>query len=197
MLVSGLLLAGCASTSQTGELVVRPSIQRQPTHQVVGDAIVASLGGVSVTVHWLGAAGVEQFYAARPGLVYPWPREIWQGAPPTVFLLRLRNQTSEEVQFDPALATVVTQDGRRERPFPYEEMYSRLEGTEGSGPRLRTLQATLFSRFVVVAPGGEREGLLVFPALEPETVHLVLELSSFFVGGRILPGFFEFQVLRK
>ena len=196
MLVSGLILTGCAS-APTGEVALRPSVQRQATHQVVGEAIIASLGGVAVTVHWLAASGVEQFYAARPGLVYPWPREVWQEAPPTVFFLRVRNQTSEEVQFDPMLATVVTQDGRRERPVPYEEMYLRLGETEGSGPRLRTLQATLFSRFVVIQPGGEREGLLVLPSLEPGTKHLLLELSSFFVGGRNVPGFFEFQVLSK
>ncbi len=189
-------MAGCA-TAPKGEGTVRPSVQRQATHQVVGDAIVASLGGVAVAVQWLAAPGVDQFYAARPGLVYPWPREVWKESPPNVFFLRLRNQTAEEVQFDPMLASLVAQDGRRERPIPYEEMYSRMGGADDSGPRLRTLQATLFSRFVVILPGGEREGLLVFPSLDPETKHLLLEFSSFFVGGRNVPGFFEFQVIRQ
>jgi hypothetical protein len=39
--------------------------------------------------------------------------------------------------------------------------------------------------------------LLVFPTLGPEAKHLLLELSSFFVGGRHIPGIFEFQVLRQ
>jgi hypothetical protein len=79
----------------------------------------------------------------------------------------------------------------------YEEMYRRLEGAEGSGPRLLSLQATLLSRFMVIPAGGERKGLLVFPTLGPEAKHLLLELSSFFVGGRHIPGIFEFQVLRQ
>ncbi|MBI3085021.1 MAG: hypothetical protein HYY88_04735, partial [candidate division NC10 bacterium] len=68
-------MAGCA-TAPKGEVAIRPSPQRQATHQVVGESIVASLGGAGVTVRWLSAPAVEQFYAARPGLVYPWPREV-------------------------------------------------------------------------------------------------------------------------
>jgi len=192
----GLVLAGCAEAPK-GEVTVRPSPQHQATHQAVGESIVASLGGAAVVVRWLPATGVEQYFAAKPGLVVPWPREVWKETPPTVFWLRIHNQTPEELQFDPTLAGLVTQEGRRERLIPYEEMYQNLEGLEGSGPRLQSLQATLFSRFVVLSPGGQREGLLVFPALAPETKHLVLELSSFFIGGRSLPGLFEFQVLRK
>lgn len=193
-----LLLAGCAGAPPPkGELSIQPGPQRQATQQVVGESIVASLGGASVAVRWLPAAAVEQYFAGRPGLVYPWPKEVWKESPPTVFLLRVRNRTSDEVQFDPTLVALVRQDGRRERPISYEEMYQRLEGGEGSGARLLSLQATLFSRFVVIAPGGQREGLLVFPALGPDARHLLLELSSFFVGGRNVPGLFEFQVLRK
>jgi hypothetical protein len=109
----------------------------------------------------------------------------------------VRNQTPEEVQFDPALTALVTQQGRRERSVPYEDLYMHLAGQEGSGPRLLSLQATLFSRFVVIPPGGQREGLLVFPTLDPEAKHLGLELASFFIGGRNTPGLFEFQVLRQ
>jgi len=178
-------------------VTIHPSPQRQATHQVVGESIVASLGGAGVTVRWLSAPAVEQFYAAKPGLVYPWPREIWKESRPTVFLLRVRNQTRDEVQFDPTLAALVSQDGRRERPVSYEEMYERLAGAEGAGPRLLSLQASLFSRFVVIPSGGQREGLLVFPALDPEVRHLLLDLASFFVGGRNTPGLFEFQVVRQ
>ncbi len=192
----GLALAGCTAAPK-GEVTIRPSPQHQATHQAVGESIIASLGGAAVVVRWLPAAGVEQYFTGKPGLVVPWPKEVWKEAPPTVFWLRIHNQTPEEVQFDPTLAGLVTQEGRRERLIPYEEMYMHLAGLEGSGPRLQSLQATLFSRFVVLSPGGQREGLLVFPALTPETKHLLLELSSFFIGGRSLPGLFEFQVLRQ
>jgi hypothetical protein len=192
-----LLLPGCATPPQKTEMVVRPSPQRQPTHQAVGEAIIASLGGAAVAVQWLSASATEQYFAGRPGLVHPWPKEVWKLAPPTVFLLSIRNQTPDEVQFDPTFTALVTQEGRRQPPMSYEEMYRRLEGAEGSGPRLLSLQATLLSRFMVIPAGGERKGLLVFPTLGPEAKHLLLELSSFFVGGRHIPGIFEFQVLRQ
>lgn len=191
-----LFLAGCAS-SPKGEVVVRPSPPTQPTHQVVGEAIIASVGGAAVTVQWLPAPGMEQYYAGKPGLVNPFPQEDWKETPPTVFLVRVRNQTPEDVQFDPTLVSLVTQSGRRERPMSYEEMYMRLSEAEGTSARLRTLEATLLSRFVVVRPGGQREGLLVFPTLDPDAKHLSLEFASFFIGGRAVPSLFEFQVLRQ
>jgi hypothetical protein len=192
-----LVAGGCASVTRSREIAIRPGVQQQPNLQVVGEAIVASLAGATVTVRCLNAAAVERYYADRPGLVYPWTREDWKQHSPTVFLVRVRNQTREEAQFDPGLVALVTQTGQRERPVPYEEMYVRLSGEEGSRPRLLSLQATLLSRFIVLAPGGQREGLLVFPALNPEAKHLLLEFSSFYVGGRNNPGLFEFQVLRQ
>jgi len=191
-----LFLAGCAS-SPKGEVVVRPSPPTQPTQQVVGESIIASVGGAAVTVQWLPAPGMEQYYVGKPGLVNPFPQEDWKETPPTVFLVRVRNRTPEDVQFDPTLVSLVTQSGRRERPMSYEEMYMRLSEAEGTNARLRSLEATLLSRFVVLQPGGQREGLLVFPTLDPETKHLSLEFASFFIGGRAVPSLFEFQVLRQ
>jgi hypothetical protein len=164
---------------------------------VVGESIIASLGGVAVTVRWLPGPGVDRFYAAKPGLVNPFPKEMWKEAPPTVFLVQVRNQTSEEVQFDPALTFLVDQDGWRGIPLSYDEMYLGMSEGERSGPAMRSLQATLFSRFVVVPPGGQREGLLVFSAVGPKAKLLRLEFASFFSGGKSVPGLFEFQVLRQ
>ncbi len=193
-----LVAGGCATAPPTTrEAAVRPGVQQQPNLQVVGDDIVAALAGATVTVRWLNASAVERYYADRPGLVDPWSREEWKQLSPMVFLVRVRTQTREEVQFDPGLAALVTQAGQRQRPIPYEDMYMRLSGEEGARPRLLSLQATLLSRFVVLAPGGQREGLLVFPALVSDAKHLLLEFSSFYVGGRNNPGLFEFQVLRE
>ena len=195
----GLLLSGCATTEKPlGPATLRPAPQSNiGTSQIVGEAIVASLGGVAVTVRWMDAGAVGTYYAGRPGLVSPWPQDIWTESPPTIFLVRVANQTHEEVQFDPAMIVLVAQDGNRDRPIPYEEMYMRLAGTDNAAPRLVSLQATLLSRFLVIQPGVQREGLLLFPTIKPEAKHLLLEVPSFFVGGRATPGRFEFQVLRQ
>ena len=157
---------------------------------------MASLGGVSVTLRWLDEGGVRSYYTGRPGLILPWPEDLWKEAPPTVFLLRISNQTREEVQFDPGLVAMVAQDGERRRSIPYEEMYMRLQETDDAQARLLSLQATLLSRFVVISPGGQRDGLLLFPAIDPKAKLLILDLASFFVGGRVTPGRYEFQVVR-
>ena len=194
----GLVLTGCAGgpAKAPESATLLPGPQQAPTHQVVGEAIIASLSGVSTTVRWLPQKGVEAFYEGRQGLANPWPRQLWKDTPPTIFFLRLRNQTREEVQFDPGLASLVTQEGKRNRPIPYEDLYMRIEDEKDASPKLVSLQATLFSRFIVIQPGGQREGLLVFPTLDPTAKHLLLELSSFYVGGRLIPGVFEFQVVR-
>jgi hypothetical protein len=200
VLGAAVVLAGCASAPRqpdTAEVRLRPAPQTLTRHQVVGEAIVTSLGGASVTLRWLSALDVAAFYGRRAGLTVPWPEEVWTEAPPVIFLLRLKNSSREELQFDPALTALVTQDGRRERAIPYEELYMRMAGAPEEAARMRSLQATLFSRFVVLGPGGQREGLLVFPVLDPKAKHVILELSSFFVGGVLSPGLFEFQVLRE
>jgi hypothetical protein len=195
----GLLLTGCASTEKPpGPATLHPAPQsNRGTSQIVGDAIVASLSGVAVTVRWMDRDAVGRYYAGRPGLVSPWPDTLWQESPPNVFLVRVRNHTHEEAQFDPAMIVLVDQDGKRDRPIPYEEMYMRLAETENAGPRLVSLQATLLSRFLIIQPGAQREGFLLFPTIKAESKHLLLELPSFFVGGRAAPGRFEFQVLRQ
>ena len=194
-----MLLAGCASSEKAlGPATLAPAPQANTgTSQIVGDAIVASLSGAAVTVRWMDADAVGKYYAQRPGLVSPWPQDVWKESPPNIFLVRVSNRTHEEVQFDPATSVLVAQDGNRDRPLPYEEMYMRLAETENSGPRLVSLQATLLSRFLVIHPGAQREGLLLFPTIKPEAKHLILDLPSFFVGGRATPGRFEFQVFRK
>lgn len=192
-----LSLVGCASPPKDEVVTLRPGPPRQPTQQVVGEAIIASLGGVGVTVRWLPAPGVDRFYAGKPGLVNPFPKEMWKEAPPTIFLVQVRNQTSEEVQFDPALTFLVDQGGGRGLPLSYDEMYLGMSEAERSGPAMQSLQATLFSRFVVVSPGRQREGLLVFSVVGPDAKLLRLEFASFFIGGKSAPGLFEFQVLRE
>jgi hypothetical protein len=195
----GLLLTGCATTEKApGPATLRPAPQSNlGTSQIVGEAIVASLSGVAVTVRWMDEGAIGKYYAGRPGLVSPWPRDVWMESRPTIFLVRFRNPTHEEAQFDPAMTVLVAQDGNRDRPIPYEEMYMRLAETENAGPHLVSLQATLLSRFLVLQPGGQREGLLLFPTIKPEAKHLLLEFPSFFVGGRATPGRFEFQVLHQ
>jgi hypothetical protein len=189
---------GGAGKEQKGkrDVSLQAAPQQAPSSQLVGEAIVASLSGVSVTVRWFGRQSVEQYYAARPGLTPPLPPDIWQETTPLVFFLRFRNLTREDVQFDPAMVSLVTQDGIRERPIPYEELYMRLAETEDSEARLRSLQATLLSRFVMIPPNGQREGILLFPVVHPKAKLLNLELGSFFVGGRNVPGTFRFQVIR-
>ncbi len=194
--LTALLVAGCATTGPV-DVMLRPAPQQATRSQVVGEAIVASLGGVMATVRWLDRPSVEAYYAARPGLVLPWSPGEWKENPPTLFLLRLQNQTREEVQFDPALVSLIAQSGKRDLPLPYEDMYMRLAETENSGPRLQSLQATLFSRFVVLRPGAQRDGLLLFRNLEPDVKFVSLEIASFFVGGRSNPGRFDFQVIRE
>ena len=73
VLVACLLPLGCASTTPTGPPVLRPNPYQAPAYQIVGEAIVASLGGVSVTLRWLDEGGVRGYYASRPGLILPWP----------------------------------------------------------------------------------------------------------------------------
>jgi hypothetical protein len=192
------LLAGCATPPKFSELALRPTPQQPLPSQIVGERIVAGLGGADITVEYLPKAGVEHFYAEKPGLVNPFPDEVWAEAPPTVFALRVRNGSGEPLQFDPGMSLLSSDSGRHLQPLLYDDLYERLIEMKDSARRLQSLQATLLDRLLVIAPGGQREGLLVFLPFDPRAKQLTLELSSLYVTGKLTPAFFTFQVeLRK
>lgn len=198
LLAGGILSASCGGTGQGLTVTaIRPVPNQPPTHQVVGDVVFASLGGAALTVGWMGESAIEQYFADRPGLVYPWPKGLWKTAPPTVFLIRVRNPTRQEVQFDPAAAQLISEKGWRSPAVRFEELYMLLQEVEGEDQesRLRSLQNTMLSRFVVLPPGGQREGLLIFQSVDPASKSTTLDLSTFFVGGKNVPGLFQFQIL--
>jgi hypothetical protein len=147
-----------------------------------------------------GSYGRHYTDAKYLGWLAKWPREtcLFATSPDVVgdaaATLALSAPMFARIRAAGYPVALVAQDGKRDRTIPYEEMYMRLADTDGAAPRLMSLQATLLSRFVVIQPGGEREGLLLFPSLKPEAVYLLLELPSFFVGGRPFPGRLEFQV---
>jgi hypothetical protein len=147
-------------------------------------------------VQWLPQAGVERFYAGKPGLSNPVPDEVWTEAPPTIFHLRIRSTLAGPVQLDPSTALVSTESGQRLLPVLYEDMYEQLVDLEDSARRLQSLQATLLDRLLVVAPGGQREGLLVFRTFDPTAKQLALELTSLYLAGKVTPVVFIFQVDR-
>jgi hypothetical protein len=191
------VLAACAAPPKSTDLSLRPSPQQSATSQVVGESIVAALGGADVAVQWLPQAGVERFYTGRPGLSNPLPSEVWTEAPPTIFLLRIRNMLAEPVHFDPSTVLVSTGSGQRMHPVLYEEMYEQLVHLEDSAGRLQSLQATLLDRLLVVGPGGQREGIIVFRPFDPSAKQLALELGSLYLGGKATPVLFTFQVTRR
>jgi len=189
-----VVLAGCASPPKYADLTLRPSPQQPTPSQVVGERIIVALGGADVTVQWLSRAGVERFYAEKPGLINPFPDDVWAEAPPTIFALRVRNGSAEPLQFDPSMALLTTNSDQHLQPVLYDEMYERLIELKDSARWLQSLQATLLDRLLVVAPGGQREGLLVFRSFDPRAKQLRLELSSLYVAGRLSPIFYAFQV---
>jgi hypothetical protein len=191
------LLAGCATPPKSADLTLRPSPQQPSASQIVGESIVVALGGVDITVQWLPQVGVERFYAGRPGLFNPFPDEVWAEAPPTVFSLRVRNSSGESLQFDPAMSLLSSDTGRHLQPILYDDMYERLIDLKDSARRLQSLQATLLDRLLVLAPGGQREGILVFLPFDPRAKQLTLELNSLYVTGRNSPAFMSFQVDRR
>lgn len=189
-----VLLAACATPPRSTDLALRPSSQQPPTHQVVGERIVAALGGADMTVGWLPREGVERFYAGRQGLVNPFTDDVWTEAPPTVFALRVRNTLPEPIQLDPAISLLSTDGGRRLHPMLYDEIYEGLVDLQDSARRLQSLQATLLDRLMVIPPGGQREGIIVFRPFDPRAKQLTLELTSLYVAGKLIPTFFTFQV---
>jgi hypothetical protein len=188
-------LAACAS-GPSGDATLRPGPQRLPTLLAQGDLIIATLPGATVTVEPLTDKGLDAYYARRSTLLNPlkiFPRKT-RGL--LAFILRIQNVGRERVSFDPGQAALVDQQDRRSTPLSYDELYTLFSEQSESALALRTLEETILTKFLVVPPKIEREGLLLFPPVDPSAKAVILEVGSFYIGSAEQLLLFEFEVRR-
>ena len=199
MVAAGLLSGGCFSFggSPLGEPSLRPAVQQHSAqNQVVGNAVVASYGGVAFTVEPLSPEHLDLLYQNRPGLVNPL-KDLSPKAPqPIAFRVNVRNRARQALQIEPAQFSLTDQEGLQANPMQYQDFYQLFADLPDAEQRLRSVQATTLSSFVTVAPGADREGFLYFPPMSDDSRLLVLALGSVYLGARELPLLTEFEVVR-
>ena len=189
-----VLLVACATTADRPKArLLHPAPQSLPINTVTGDLIIAQLERATVSLRALPWEGLQRFYAAQRDLVNPFA-DLPAGSPrPTVFLLHLRNDSSDTLSFDPTAATLADQEGRRRAPLDYPALYATLAGLERGAERLRAVQRTALTATVIVPPGGERRGLLLFPELPADARAVLVDLASLYRGSA--PQLLVFQFL--
>ncbi len=189
-------LAACASGG-SGESALRPGPQRLPTLRTQGDLIIATLPGATVTVEPLTEKGLDAYYARRSTLLNPLKIFPWRTKGLLAFILRIQNVGRERISFDPGQAVLVDQQDHRTPALSYDELYALFSEQRESALALRTLEETILTKFLVVPPKIEREGLLLFPPADPKAKAVILEVGSFYVGSAEQLLLFEFEVRRS
>jgi hypothetical protein len=190
-------LAACASIPSGGRiLTLRPGPQRLPMLRAQGDLIIATLGGATVTVEPLTDKELDAYYARRLSLLNPFKILPKKTKRPLAFVLRIQNVSRDRINFDPGQAVLVDQQNRRSAAFSYDELYGLLAEERNSAKALQAVEETVFTKFLVVPPQLDREGLLLFPPPDPEAKALILEVGSFYVGSAEQLLLFEFEVRR-
>ena len=193
-----LLVISCTACASgpSGEAMLRPGPQRLPTLRAQGDLVIATLTGATVTVEPLTDKAIDAYYARRPALINPFKQHLKETKGLLVFLLRIQNVGQNRVNFDPGQALLVDQQNRRSAALSYDELYSLFSEKGESAKVLRTLDETVLTNLLVVPPKLDREGLLLFPPLDPEAKMVILEVGSFYVGSTEQLLLFEFEVRR-
>ena len=176
--------------------MLRPGPQRLPTLRAQGDLVIATLTGATVTVEPLTGKAIDDYYARRPALINPFKQHPKETKGLLVFILRIQNVGQNRVNFDPGQALLVDQQDRRSAALSYDEMYSLFSEKGESAKVLRALEETVLTNLLVVPPKLDREGLLLFPPLDPEAKMVILEVGSFYVGSTEQLLLFEFEVRR-
>ncbi|HEY7676883.1 MAG TPA: hypothetical protein VIG69_07410 [Candidatus Methylomirabilis sp.] len=194
------LLAGCFTFGlggpPLGEPSLRPARQHSAQSQVVGNAVVASYQGLTVSLEPLSAEHLDLLYQNRPGIVNP-VKNLAPGVPqPIAFRVIVRNRSRQAAQLEPVMFTLTDQEGLRTRPMHYQDFYQLFADMQDAEQRLRSVDATTLSSFVTVASGGEKDAFLYFPPMPESSRLLVLELGSLFLGAREVPFLAEFEVVR-
>lgn len=189
-----VLLAACATTADRPKArLLLPGPQSLPINTVTGDLIIAELERATVSLRALSWDGLQRFYAAQRDLVNPFADLPAGDARPTTFLLHLRNDSPDPLSFDPTAARLADQEGRRQAPLDYPALYVTLAGREQGAERLRAIQRTALTATVIVPPGGERRGLLLFPELPADARAVLVYLASLYRGSA--PQLLVFQFL--
>ncbi|WP_133174708.1 hypothetical protein [Candidatus Methylomirabilis limnetica] len=194
-----LLVISCTACASgpSGEAMLRPVPQRLPTLRAQGDLVIATLAGATVTVESLTDKGLDDYYARRPALINPFKQRPKGTKGPLAFILRIQNVGQNRVNFDPGQALLVDQQNRRSAVLLYDELYSLFSEKAESAKVLRTLDETVLTNLLVVPPKVDREGLLLFPPLDPEAKMVILEVGSFYIGSTEQLLLFEFEVRRS
>ena len=176
--------------------MLRPGPQRLPTLRAQGDLVIATLQGAAMTVQPLSAEGLDAYYLRRPALINPFKTLPKSMNRPLAFIVRIQNLGRERINFDPSQALLEDQERHRMAALSYDELYSVF--SEGAQPAraLQALEETVLTNYTVVPPKLDREGLLLFPPLQPDAKAIILELSSFYIGSAEQLLLFEFEVLR-
>jgi hypothetical protein len=161
-----------------------------------GDLVIATLTGATVTVEPLTEKGLDAYYVRRPALPNPFKALPRGTKAPLAFILRVQNVGRDRVHFDPGQAWLTDQQNRRLAAFLYDELYSLFSEKGESTKVLRALEETVLTNLLVIPPKLDREGLLVFPPLDPTVKTVILELGSFYVGSTEQLLLFEFEIRR-
>ncbi|MDE2180948.1 MAG: hypothetical protein KGJ40_08900 [candidate division NC10 bacterium] len=187
-------LTACASVLK-GErtLILRPGPQRLPTLRAQGELVIATLGGATVTVEPLTDKELDAYYARRPTLVNPFTLRPKGTTRPLAFILRIQNVGRDRINFDPGQAVLVDQQNRRSAAFSYDELYGLLAEQRNSAKALQAVEETVLTKLLMVPPQLDREGLLLFPPLDPEAKAVILEVGSFYIGSAEQLLLFEFE----
>jgi len=193
-----VLLAACATSPAPSKVrLLRPGPQSLPANTVTGELIIAQLEGATVSIRALSWEALQRFYGGQRDLANPFA-DLPAGAPrPTAFLLDLRNDSPDPLSFDPTAARLVDQEGRRQGALDYPALYASLAGLEGGTARLRAVQRTVLTSTVVVPPGGERQGLLLFPELAAGARAVLVDLASLYRGSAPQLLVFQFLVVEE
>lgn len=196
-LLIAISLAACASTTNpAGEATLRPGPQRLPTLRAQGDLVIATLQGATVTVQPLSRKGLNEYYSHRPNLVNPFKKLPKSADPPLAFVVRIQNLGRNPVNFDPSQVLLVDQRDRRTVPLPYDDLYTALSEDDDPNKALQSLQETILSNYVVIPPKLDREGLLVFPPLDPDVKTVIVEIGSLYIGSVEQLLLFEFEAFQ-
>jgi len=200
LVAAAALLAGCFTFgmggSPLGEPSLRPAHQHSAQSQVVGNAVVASYQGLTVSMEPLSPEHLDLLYQNRPGIVNPL-KNLPAGVPPPIaFRVSVRNRSRQPAQLEPVMFTLTDQEGLRTRPMHYQDFYQLFADMPDAEQRLRSVDATTLSSFLTVASGAERDGFLYIPPMPESSRLLILELGSLYLGSREVPFLAEFEVVR-
>lgn len=161
-------------------------------YKVRSDTVVFEDNNVFISVRHLSSALVNRYYQERnlpnPFVNFPNGKEF------TIFAVRFINNSKDRITYNPMMSAMFEGNEKPIRPIDVTDFYFMLSSEPEGEMRMQVIKKTAYDIQFILKTGEEKNGLLIFPAIDLSTKAATIILRDIYFGYKWVNLPFAFNV---